>query len=196
MSLALWVYFTLFRRDQLRSFFFFFFLRASPLYIKYAAFSYIFYCCSVTKSCPILCDCMNCSMPGFRVLHYLLEFSQTHVQWLSDAIQPYHTLCLNHTSCLQSFPASRSFPMSQLLASGGQRIGASTSASVLAMHIQYWFPLGLTGLTSLLFKGLSRVFFNTTVQKHQFFSVQPSFWSNSQILTFLLKKTKSFGFSI
>ena len=75
---------------------------------------------------------------------------------------------------LQSFPASGSFPMSQFFASGGPSIGVSVSASVLPMNIQGWFPLGLTGLISLQFKGLSRVFFNTTVQKQQFFGAQPS----------------------
>ena len=78
--------------------------------------------------------------------------------------------------CLQPFPASGSFLMSQLFTSGGQNIGASTSASVLPMNIQGWFPLGLTGLI-LLSKGLSRVFSNTTVQKHQFFGAQP-LWFN------------------
>ena len=75
-------------------------------------------------------------------------------------------------SCLQSFPASGSFPMSQFFASGGQSIGASALASVLPLNIQGLFLLGLTGFISLLSKGLSRVFFNTTVQKHQFFSAQ------------------------
>ena len=84
------------------------------------------------------------------------------------------------SSCLQSFPASGSFPMSQIFASSGQSIGASTSASILPMNIQGWFPLGWTGLISLLSKELSRVFSNTTVQKHQFFSTQLSLWSNSQ----------------
>ena len=73
-------------------------------------------------------------------------------------------------SCLQSFPASGSFPMSQLFTSGGQSIGVSASTSVLPMNIQDWFPLGWTGWISLQSKGLSRVFSNTTVQKHQFFS--------------------------
>ena len=84
-------------------------------------------------------------------------------------------------SCLQSFPASGSFLMSQFFASGGQSIGASASASVLPMNIQDWFPLGWTGWTSLLSKGLSRVFSNITVQKYQFFSAQFSLWSNSHI---------------
>ena len=82
------------------------------------------------------------------------------------------------SSCLQSFPASGSFPMSQFFTSGGQSIGASASASVLPMNIQDWSPLGWTGLISLQSKGLSRVFSNTTVQKHQFFSAQLSLWSN------------------
>ena len=77
-------------------------------------------------------------------------------------------------SCLQSFPVSGSFPMSQLFTSGGQSIGASTL--VFPMNIQSWFPLGLTGLISLLSKGLSRVFSSTTVLKHQFFGAQPSLW--------------------
>ena len=76
------------------------------------------------------------------------------------------------TSCLQSFPASGAFPVSQFFTSGGQSVGVSTSASVLPMNIQDWFPLGWTGWISLQSKGLSRVFSNTTVQKHQLFSVQ------------------------
>ena len=92
------------------------------------------------------------------------------------------------SSCLQSFPVSRSFPMSWLLSSGGQSIGASTSASALSMNIQGWFPLGLTGFISLWSKGFSRVFSSTTVQKHQFFNAQPSLWSNSHIHTWLLEK--------
>ena len=76
------------------------------------------------------------------------------------------------SSCPQSFPASGSFPMSWLFTSGNQIIGASASASILPMNIQDWFPLGLTGLISLLSKGLSRVFSSTTVQKHQFFATQ------------------------
>jgi len=74
----------------------------------------------------------------------------------------------------QSFPASGSFPMSQFFTLGGKSIGVSASASVLSMNIQGWFPLGLTSLISLQSKGLSRVFSNTTVQKHQFFGAQLS----------------------
>ena len=90
------------------------------------------------------------------------------------------------SSCLQSFPASGSFPVSQFFGSGGQSIGASTSTSVLPMNIRGWFPLGLTDLISLQSKGLSRVFSNTTVQKHQFFGTQLSLWPNSFTFTSLL----------
>ena len=88
----------------------------------------------------------------------------------------------------QSFASSVSFPMNRLFASHGQRTGISASASVLPMNIQGWFPLELTGLISLLSKGLSRVFSSTTVQKYQFFNTQPSLWSNSDIHTWLLEK--------
>ena len=91
-------------------------------------------------------------------------------------------------SCLQSFPASGSFPISWLFASGGQSIGASPLASVLPINIQDWFPLGLTSLISLQSKGLSRVISSTTIWKHQFFSSQPSLWSNSHIHIWLLEK--------
>ena len=90
--------------------------------------------------------------------------------------------------CLQSFPASGSFPMSQIFASGGQMIRFSASALVLPKNIQDWFPLGLTGLISLLSKELSRVFSNTTVHKHQFFGAQPSSQSNSHIHTWPQEK--------
>ena len=92
------------------------------------------------------------------------------------------------TFCPQYFPASGSFPMSHLFTSGGQSIGASASTSVLPMNIQGLFPLGWTGWISLLFKGLSRVFSSTTVQKHQFFNTQPSLWFNSHIRIWLLEK--------
>ena len=101
---------------------------------------------------------MDCSKPGLPVHHQLPEFTQTHVHWVGDAFQPSHP----------SHPASRSFQMSQLFTSGGQSIGISASTSVLPMNIQDWFPLAWTGWISLQSKGLSRVFSNTTVQKHQF----------------------------
>ena len=98
-------------------------------------------------------------------------------------------LCRPLPSCLLSFPASGSFPVSQFFTSGGQSIGASAWASVLPMNIQGWFLLGLIGLISLQSKGLSSTFFNTTAQKHQFFSAQLSLLSNSHIRTWLLEKT-------
>ena len=127
-------------------------------------------CCSVTKFCPTLCDPMNCSTPGFPVLHYLLEFAHTHVHWVSEAIQPSHPLLPPSPPAL-NLP-QHLFPMSWFFTSDDQRIGASASASVLPMNIWDWLPLGLTGLISLQSKGLSRVFSNTTVWKHQFFGSQ------------------------
>jgi len=105
-------------------------------------------------------------------------------QWCHPAISP---SVIPFSSCPQSFPASGSFQMSRHFAPGGQSIEASASASVLPMNIQSWFPLGLTGLISLLSKRLSRVFSSTTVWKHQFFSAQRSLWSNSHIHTWLLE---------
>ena len=92
-------------------------------------------------------------------------------------------LCWPFSSCPQSFSASGSFPVSWLFASGGQNIGASVSASILLMNIQGWFPLGSTDWISLLSKGLSGVFCNTTVQKHQFFITQTFLWSKCHIHT-------------
>ena len=102
-----------------------------------------------------------------------------HVHQASDTTQLSQSSVFPFSSCLQSFPASGSFPRSQFFTSDGQNIGISASASVLAMNIQDFFPLGLTGLISLQAKGFSRPFSNTTVEKHQFFSAQLSLWSNS-----------------
>ena len=121
---------------------------------------------------------MEVSTLGFPVLHHLSEFAQTHVHWVSDTIQPSHPLTSPSSPAFNFFTASGSFPMNQLLISGGQNIGTSASASVFPMNIQGWFPLGLTGWISLQSKVLSRVFSNTTVQKHQFFGAQLSLQSN------------------
>ena len=106
-------------------------------------------------------------------------------QWchptISSSVVPF-------SSCLQSFPASRSFPNSWFFSSGEQSIEVSASASVLPANIQDWFPLGWTGWISLQSKGLSRVFSNTTVWKHQFFSAHLSLWSNTHIHTWPLEK--------
>ena len=118
--------------------------------------------------------------------HYGLQHARLPCP--SPTPRPYSNSCPSHGWChptissfvfpfsshVQSFPASGSFPMSQFFTSGGQSIGVSASASVLPMNIQDWFPLGWTGCISLQSKGLSRVFSNTTVQKHQFFSAQLS----------------------
>ena len=123
-------------------------------------------CCSVAQSCLTLCNPMDCSTPGFSILHYLLESAQIHVHWIGDAIQ------LSHPLSPLSPPALNLSQYQGLFqwvgsASGGQSIGTSASVSVLPMSIQGWFPLGLTGLISLLSEGLSRVFSSTTVWKHQ-----------------------------
>ena len=102
-------------------------------------FTYIhFQFSSVTQSCPTLCDPVNCSMPGFPVLHYLLEFAQIHVYWVLEAIQPSHPL-LPSSPFAFSPSQHQSFPKSQLFASGDLNFGASTSASVLPMNIRGWF---------------------------------------------------------
>ena len=136
---------------------------------------------SVAQSCPTLCNPVDSSTLGFPVHHQLLEPTQTHVHHVNDTIQPSYPLVVPFSFCLQSFPASGSFPMSQCFASGGQSIGVSTSASVLPVNVQDWFPLGWTGWISLQSMGLSRVFSNTTLQKHQFFGAQLSSQSNSHI---------------
>ena len=137
---------------------------------------------SVAQLCLTLCDPMEWSKSGLPVHHQLPEFAQTHVHRVGDAIQPSHPLSSPSPSTFNLSPASGSFQISQS-ASGGQSIGVSASTSVLPMNIQDGFPLGLTGWISLLSKGLSRVFSNTTVQKHQFFSTPPSLWFNSHIHT-------------
>ena len=138
-------------------------------------------CCSVTKLCPTLCNPVDCSMLDSSVLHYLpgVCSNSCPLSWwcyltVSSSVTPF-------SYCLQSFLALYFFPVSCLFASSGQSIGAgaSASASVLPMNIQGWFPLGLTGLISLMSKGLSRVFlvpqFKTSIlQCLAFFMVQHS----------------------
>ena len=111
--------------------------------------------------------------PGLPVHHQLRVYSNSSPlsQWCHPTIS---SSVIPFSSCLQCFPASGSFPVSQFFTSGGQSIGASTSTSVLPMNIQDWSPLAWTGWSSLQSKGLSRVFSNTAVQKHQFFSTQLS----------------------
>ena len=129
---------------------------------------------SVSQSCPTLCNPMNRSTPGLPVHHQLPKSTQTHVHRVGDAIQPSYPLLSPSPHALKSFPASGSFQMSQLFTSSGQSIRVSASTSVLPVNTQYWSPLRWTGWISLQSKGLSRVFSNTTVQKHQFFGAQLS----------------------
>ena len=124
---------------------------------------------------------LPCPSPTFEPCLNSCPSSQWCHPTISSSVIPF-------SSCLQSFSASGSFPVSQFFASGDQSIGVSPSASVPPMNIQDWFPLGWTGLISLQSKGLSRVFSNTTVQKHQFFGAQLSLLSNSHIDTWLLEK--------
>ena len=132
---------------------------------------------------------------------FATPWTVAHQVSLSPTSRAYSNSCPSHRWChpaisssvvpfshLQSFPASGSFPVSQFFASDDQSIGASASASVLPMNRQSWFPLGLTGLIFFKSKGLSRVFSNTTVQKHQFLGTQPSSWSSFHICTWLLEK--------
>ena len=145
-------------------------------------------CCLVTKSCFTLCDPMDCSTPCQASLSYLPEFVQTHVHWVSEAIQ---SSCPLTPTSPPAFSFSQHQDLFQWVSSSHQVVKVLDlqlqHQSVLPMYIQGWFPLGLTGLISLLSKGLSGVFFSTTVKKHQFFSVQPSLWSNSHIRTWLEK---------
>ena len=146
-----------------------------------------FCCFSVTQLCLTLCNPMDCSTPGFPVLHHLPELAQIYVHWVDDINPIISFSVIAFSSCLQSFPASGSFPMSQFFASGGQSIEASATALILAMNIQGWFHLGLTGLISSQSRGLSRVFSKTTVKNHQLFGAQHFLRSNSHIHTWLLK---------
>ena len=126
---------------------------------------------------------LPCVSPSPGACSNSCPLSQWRHPSISSSVIPF-------TSCLLSFPASGSFPMNWHFASGGHSITPSLSASVLPMNIQDWFPLELTGLISLPSKGLSRVFSNTTVQKHQFIGAQPSLWSNFHTDTWLLEEEK------
>ena len=149
--------------------------------------------CSVQFSHSVMSDSLQthgmqharppCPSPTPRVYKHSCPLNQWFHPTISSSV--------THFFFPQSFPASGSFLMNRLFTSGGQRTGASASASVLPIQhqpTQGWFPLVLTVLISLLSKGLSRVFCSTTVWKHQFLGTQPSFWSNCHICTWLLEK--------
>ena len=149
-------------------------------------FLYVLLCLCTVLSCSVMSDSLRphelqharppCPSPTPGV-H---SGSRPSSQWCHPAIL---SSVIPLSPCSQSLPASGSFPMSQLFAWGGQSIGVSPLASVLSKNTQDWSPLEWTGWISLQSKGLSRVFSNTTVQKHQFFSAQPSSQSNSHIHT-------------
>ena len=124
---------------------------------------------------------LSCPSPSSRVCSNSWPLSRWCHPTILSSVFPF-------SSCLQSFPALESFPVSWLFASGGQSIGASASASDLPRNIQGLFPLGLTDLVSLLSKGLSRVFSNTTIRMHRFLSTQPFLLSCSHNCTWLLEK--------
>ena len=144
-------------------------------------------CCSVAQLCPKFCilwtAARQCSL-SFTVSYSLLKLM------VIESVMPSNHLSLCRSLLLlpSIFPSIRVFSISQVFTSGGQTIGASTLALILPVNIQGWFPLGLTGLSFLLSKRLSRVFSSTTVWKHQFFGSQPSLWSKSHICTWLLEK--------
>ena len=140
---------------------------------------------SFAQSCLTLCDPMDCRLPCPSPTPGAWSNSCPLSQWCHPTIS---SSFIPFSSCLQSFPESRSFPVSQFFTSDGQSTGVSASASVLPMNIQDCSPLGLTGWISLQSKELSRVFSNTTVQKHQFFSAQLSSQSNSHIHTWPQEK--------
>ena len=149
-----------------------------------------FYCLTLTVSLSsrsVVSDSMRphgllrarppCPSPSLGTCSGFCPLNQWYHPTISSFAFPFY-------SCLLSFPASGSFPLRQMA-----KVTGLQPASVLLMNIQGWFPLGLTGLNSLQSKGLSRVFSNNTVEKHQFFGAQPSLGSNSHIHTWLLKKT-------
>ena len=141
----------------------------------------------VAQSCPTLCDPMNRSTPGLPVHHH--SWSSLKLASIESVMHPAISFSvIPFCSHPQSLPASESFPMSQLFAWGGLSTGVSALASVLPKNTQGWSPLEWTGWISLQSKGLSSVFSNTTVQKHQFFCAQLSSQSNSHIHTWPLEK--------
>ena len=138
---------------------------------------------------PTLFDFMDCSTPGLPVHHQLPELAQTYVHRVSDAIQPSHPLLSPSPLTFNLFQHQGLFQRVSSSCQVAKVLGPSASASIFPMNIQDWFPLGLTGLISLQSKGLSRVFSNTTVQKHEFF------WSPSSLLTFKGNTFSSVQFS-
>ena len=141
----------------------------------------------VAQLCLTFCDPMTAPLKAS--LSFTISWSLLKLTSIELVMPSNHLILCGPLILLPSiFPSIRVFSNELALCIGGQSIGASASASVLPMNIQDWFPLGLTGLISLLSKGLSRVFSDTTVQKHQFFSAQTYLWYNSHIHTWVLEK--------
>ena len=142
-------------------------------------------CCSVTQSCPILCNPMDCSTPGFPGLQYLLKFAQTHVHWVGDAIPP---------SCSLSTPSPPALNLSQHQGLFQWVSALCQVPDVLELQLQHRPSSDYSGLISfriawfiaILSKGISRAFFSTIVRRHQLFHAQPSLWSTTHIGTWPL----------
>ena len=143
-------------------------------------------CCSFTKSGELFVIPWTAARQVS--LFFTVSLSLLKLLSIESLMPSNHLILCCPFLLLPSIFSIRVFPMSHLFTSGGRSIGASASASVFPVHIQNWFLLGLTSLVSLLPKGLSRLFSNTTVQKHQFFSAQRSLLFNSHICTWLLEK--------
>ena len=152
------------------------------IYMKVVKFS------SIAQSCLTLCDPMNRSTPGLPVHHQLPEFTQTRIHRVSDAIQPSHPHLSPSPPAPNPSQHQSLFQWVNSLHEGGQSTGVSALASFLPKKSQGWSPSEWIGWISLQSKGLSRVFSNTTVQKHKFFSTQLSLQSNSHFHTWLLQK--------
>ena len=137
-------------------------------------------CCLVTKLCPTLVN--PWAVAPQASLSFTISQSLFRLRSIESLMPSNHLILSPFSSCPQSFPVSESFRMSQLFAWSSQSTGSLVSASVFPMNMHGWFPLGLTGLISWLSQGLSRVFSNTTVQKHQFFGAQCNLIHNVTVL--------------
>ena len=149
------------------------------------------------SSCSVVSDSLQAHglqhrKPGFPVHHHLPELTQTHVPRVSDAIQPSHPL-LSPSLPAFNLPSIRVFSNELILCIRWPKYWSFSFSIVLTINIQGWFIVGLTGLIFSLSKGFQRVFSNTTVQKHQFFSAQPSLRSNSHIHTWLMENYSFVG---
>ena len=143
-------------------------------------------CCSVIQSCPTLCDSMDCNMPGFPVLHYFPELAQTNIHWVHNAIQPSHPLSSLHLPLI--FPSIRVFSIESALRIRWPKYWSFSFNISPSNKYSGLISFRKSGLISLHCKGLSSVFSNTTVQRHQFFGAQLSLKSNFHIRTWLLEK--------